>query len=224
MTSPTEPPSTGSHTTADGLGAPADGDTGAQVPGQAPPRDYRLMIPSHGWTRIALDPEVWPRRIQVMVDKQFRGIDNAPHLKAEMRGDLERRCQEAWEKGGIELYLGSMDVAGVPVSASLLVTLIPRPAAQPRATLEQMALGLAVEGRDARVTDLPAGRALVQTYKTPPRPGDGSTFPNTHFDVLFDVPHTSSQLLLSFSTPVEPLAEAMVELFESMALSFVWKG
>ncbi|WP_194912031.1 hypothetical protein [Catenulispora rubra] len=220
MTSPTEPPSAGSPAAVDGPGAPADEETGAQ----APPRDYRLMIPSQGWTRIALDPEVWPRRIQVMVDKKFRGIDNAPHLKAEMRGDLERRCQEAWEKGGIELYLGSMDVVGVPVSASLLVTLIPRPAGQARATLEQMALGLAAEGRDARVTELPAGKALVQTYKTPPRPGYGSTFPDTHHDVLFDVPHTASQLLLSFSTPVEPLAEAMVELFESMALSFVWKG
>jgi hypothetical protein len=224
VTAPTEPPSAGSRAAADGPGAPADGDTEAQASAEAPPRDYRLMIPAHGWTRIALDPEVWPRRIQAMVDKRFRGIDNAPHLKAEMRGDLERRCQEAWEKGGIELYLGSMDVAGVPVSASLLVTLIPRPAGQPRATLEAMALGLAAEGRNARVTDLPAGKALVQIYKTPPRPGDGSTFPNTHFDVLFDVPRTSSQLLLSFSTPVEPLAEPMVELFESMALSFVWKG
>ncbi|MEY9861274.1 hypothetical protein ABH935_006914 [Catenulispora sp. GAS73] len=220
MTSPTEPPGVGSPTAVDGSGAPAGEDTGAQ----APPRDYRLMVPSQGWTRIALDPEVWPRRIQVMVDKRFRGIDNAPHLKAELRGDLERRCQEAWEKGGIELYLGSMDVVGVPVSASLLVTLIPRPAGQPRATLEQMALGLTAEGRDARVTELPAGKALVQVYKTPPRPGSGSTFPDTHFDVLFDVPRTSSQLLLSFSTPVEPLAEPMVELFESIALSFVWKG
>ena len=160
MTSPTEPPSAGSHATVAGPEAPAGGQTGAQDPGGAPPRDYRLMIPARGWTRIALDPEVWPRRIQVMVDKQFRGIDNAPHLKAEMRRDLERRCQEAWEKGGIELYLGSMDIAGVPVSASLLVTLIPRPAGQPRATMEALALGLADEGRQARVTQLPAGKAL----------------------------------------------------------------
>lgn len=224
MTSPTEPAGAGSPTVADGAGAPADGAAGAQAPGEAPPRDYRLMMPAAGWTRIALDPEIWPRRIQVLVDKKFRGIDNAPHLKAEMRGDLERRCQDAWEKGGIELYLGSMDIVGVPVSASLLVTLIPRPAGQPRATLEAMALGLAAEGRDARVTDLPAGKALVQTYKTPPQPGDGSKFPNTHYDVLFDVPRTSSQLLLSFSTPVEPLAEPLVELFESIALSFVWRG
>jgi hypothetical protein len=181
------------------------------------------MVPAEGWTRIVLDPEVWPRRIGALVEKQFRGIDNAPHIKAEMRADLERRCRNAWEGGGVELYLVNMDIHGVPVAASLLVTLIPRPDGQPKPSMEAMALGLTAEGRDARVEAMPAGQALVQRYKTPPRPGDGSTYPDTHYDALFDVPHTNSQLLLSFSTPVAPLGDVLTELFESVALSLVWR-
>lgn len=188
-----------------------------------PPRDYRLMVPAEGWTRVALDPEIWPRRIAALVDKQFRGIDNAPHLKAQMRSDLERRCQDAWAGGGVELYLVSMDIHGIPVSATLLVTLIPRPAGQPKPTMEVLAQRAAAEGRDARVEQLPAGPALVQRYQTPPQPGDGSTYPDTHYDALFDVPHTNSQLLLAFSTPVAPLAEVLTELFESVALSLAWR-
>lgn len=205
-------------------GALADAAPGTEVSDAPPPRDYRLMVPAEGWTRVALDPEVWPRRITALVDKQFRGIDNAPHIKAELRADLERRCQKAWESGGIELYLVSMDIHGIPVSASLLVTLIPRPADQPKPTMEAMARALSIEGRDARAEKMRAGVALVQRYQTPPQPGDGSTYPDTHYDALFDIPNTNSQLLLSFSTPIAPLAEVLTELFESVAESLSWRS
>jgi hypothetical protein len=211
--------SSSTHPGAEGSAAPGETEA-ADAP---PPSDYRLMVPAEGWTRIVLDPEVWPRRISALVEKQFRGIDNAPHLKAEMRADLDRRCRNAWDGGGVELYLVSMDIHGIPVSASLLVTLIPRPVGQAKPSMRAMALGLSVEGRDARVDAMPAGEALVQRYKTPPQPGDGSTYPDTHYDALFDVPNTNSQLLLSFSTPVAPLGDVLTELFESVALSLVWR-
>ncbi|MFL6114625.1 MAG: hypothetical protein ACJ786_25210 [Catenulispora sp.] len=218
MTSPT-------HRGAEGSAAGQTGaaDDAAELFAAPPPRDYRLLVPAEGWTRIALDPQSWPRRIAAMVEKQFRGIDNAPHIKAEMRADLERRCRNAWEGGGVELYLASMDIHGIPVSASLLVTVIPRPAGQAKPSMRALALAAGAEGREARVEAMPAGEALVQRYKTPPQPGDGSTYPDTHYDALFDVPNTDSQLLLSFSTPVAPLADVLTELFESVALSLAWR-
>src|SRR5262249_36086748 len=122
-----------------------------------------------------------------------------------------------------ELYLVSMDIHGIPVSASLLVTLIPRPAGQPKPSMQALARGLVVQGRDARVEKMRAGTALVQRYQTPPQPGAGSRYPDTHYDALFDIPNTDSQLLLSFSTPIAPLAEVLTELFESVAESLVWR-
>jgi hypothetical protein len=198
------------------------GATPAGSAAVAPPSDYRLMVPA-GWTRIALDPEVWPRRIAALVEDRFRGVDNAPHLKAQMREEMAQRAQEAWAGGGVELYLASMDIAGVPVAASLLVTLLPYGPGVVKQPLEDIALALAASGENATMTQLPSGFALAHRYATDPAPGSGSTYSDTHYDVTLDVPGTDSRLLLSFSTPVEPLADALVELFESIAYSLTWR-
>lgn len=188
-----------------------------------PPRDYRLMVPE-GWVRIALDPEIWPRRIAALVDDRFRGVDNAPHLKAQMREALARRAQEAWEGGGVELYLSMMVLDGIPVSASLLVTLVPYGPDKPRMPLEELAIAYAAEGENATMSELPGGFALVHRYKSAAAPDSGSKYDDTHYDVTFQIPNTESCLLLSFSTPVEPLADALVELFESIAYSLTWRA
>lgn len=189
----------------------------------AAPSDYRLMVPA-GWTRIALDPEVWPRRIAALVEDRFRGVDNAPHLKAQMREEMAQRAKEAWAGGGVELYLASMVIAGVPVASSLLVTLLPYGPDANKQPLEEIALALAASGENVTMTQLPAGFALAHRYATDPAPGSGSTYSDTHYDVTVDVPGTDSRLLLSFSTPVEPLADALVELFESIAYSLTWRA
>jgi hypothetical protein len=199
------------------------GSAPAEAPVVAPPSDYRLMVPA-GWVRIALDPQVWPRRIAALVEDRFRGIDNAPHLKAQMREEMAQRAQEAWTGGGIELYLSMMDVAGVPVASSLLVTMIPYEAGASRVPLEDIALAMAASGEKATMVELPAGFAMAHRYATDPRPGSGSTYSDTHYDVTLDVPNTDSRLLLSFSSPVEPLADALVELFESISYSLTWRA
>ena len=197
-------------------------DPSAAPEGPRPPSDYRLMVPD-GWVRIALDPEVWPRRIAKLVDDRFRGVDNLPHLKAQMREELAQRAQDAWAGGGVELYLSMMDVAGVPVASSLLVTLVPYPSGGMR-PLEELAVALVATGENVTMGEFPAGFALVHRYMTDPQPGSGSTFSDTHYDVTFDIPNTDSRLLFSFSTPVEPLADALVELFESIAYSLTWRA
>jgi hypothetical protein len=181
------------------------------------------MVPD-GWVRIVLDPEVWPRRIARLVDDRFRGVDNAPHLKAQMREELAQRAQEAWAGGGVELYLSMMDIAGVPVASSLLVTLVPYPVGAKHHTLEELTLVLVASGEDVTMAEMPAGFAMVHRYKSDPRPDSGSTFSDTHYDVTFDIPNTDSRLLFSFSTPVEPLADPLVELFESIAYSLTWRA
>jgi hypothetical protein len=188
-----------------------------------PPSDYRLMVPE-GWVRIALDPEVWPRRIAALVEDRFRGIDNAPHLKAQMREELAARAQEAWVGGGVELYLSMLNVADVPVSASLLVTLIPYEPGSKHASLEDLALLYAANGEDATMVELPAGLAMAHRYMSDPAPESGSKYSDTHYDVTIQVPNSESCLLFSFSTPVEPLADPLVELFESIALSLTWRA
>ncbi|MEF9905648.1 hypothetical protein [Streptomyces sp. P9-A2] len=92
----------------------------------APPADYRLLLPE-GWFRIPLDPEQRDRSVDALVERQFHGIDNAPHLKEELRADLRHRAAEAHRGGGIELYLSLQEAGPFTVPASLLVSLAPAP-------------------------------------------------------------------------------------------------
>jgi len=110
------------------------------------------------------------------------------------------------------------------VASSLLVTMIPYGSDRTKAALEDIALALAATGELATMVEIPAGFALAHRYTTDPQPGSGSTYSDTHYDVTVDVPNTDSRLLLSFSTPVEPLADALVELFESIAYSLSWRA
>jgi hypothetical protein len=43
-------------------------------------------------------------------------------------------------------------------------------------------------------------------------------------DYYLPIPHSQAFLLLSFSTPLEAIAEAMVGLFDAVAASFTWQG
>ncbi|MBC9731532.1 hypothetical protein [Streptomyces sp. TRM68367] len=90
----------------------------------APPDDYRLLLPE-GWFRISLDPEQRDKSIDALVQRQFHGIDNVPHLKEGLRKDLRRRATKAYRSGGIELYLSLQEVGPFTIPASLLVTLAP---------------------------------------------------------------------------------------------------
>jgi hypothetical protein len=45
----------------------------------------------------------------------------------------------------------------------------------------------------------------------------------TRLQVYVPVPNTTEMLLLSFSTPIDPIADAMVALFDAIAGSLRWK-
>lgn len=45
----------------------------------------------------------------------------------------------------------------------------------------------------------------------------------TRLQVYIPVPNTAELLLLSFSTPIDPIADAMVTLFDAIAASLRWR-
>ena len=63
------------------------------------PNDYRLMVPE-GWFRIDLEPGTREKSVAALAERQFRGVDNAPHLKQEARQRLLRTAQDAFRNGG----------------------------------------------------------------------------------------------------------------------------
>lgn len=188
-----------------------------------PPRDYRIATPE-GWERIVLDPKVWDPVIARIVDKEFRGVDNAPHLKTQMRDMLRQQAAAAVANGGLELYLSLMRLADMPLPASLLVSFIPPRGAADPPPLSDLAMAYAAKGEDVRMMDFPAGAAMRRKWQEAPNPGAqaGNNRPVAHLDIQFQVPESGAFLLLSFSTPMFELAEALDGLFESIASTLRW--
>jgi hypothetical protein len=176
------------------------------------PNDYRLTVPE-GWYRIALEPGVREPGIARLIDHQFRGIDSAAQLRADVRRQLLRAAQHAYGNGGLELYMSLQTAGGFPLAASLVVTLTP-PHDDPAIVLspEHLAETIGKNGGQVALVKLPAGRAVRVRRRTEA----------VILDVYVPVPESSAYLMLSFSTPLAALADAMVGLFDSIASTLRW--
>ena len=221
-----------------GTARPADqgAPTGGATPGDGlrqgaqaaealtgPPSDYRLAVPD-GWERILLDPERWPGRIDRLIARQFRGIDDQPHLRRQLADQMKDRAAAAHDNGGVEMYLSLADVGGVPLPAGLVVTVVAPEGGAPLPDLETIGIARGADGADVGMLDLPAGPALRHRYREAPRETDptGNKMPVTHLDFEIAIPNSPLHLLLSFSTSMDPLADVLVELFDTIATTLQW--
>ncbi|MER6219554.1 hypothetical protein ABT189_03010 [Streptomyces sp900105755] len=191
----------------------------------APPSDYRLAVPE-GWERIVLDPERWAHRIDKVVKRGLRRTKAGPQLEAALAERMREQAEAAHANGGVEMYVMNQLLGQVPVSAGLVVTLL-RPAPGTEAgDLGDVARSLAVRAtaEDVTLVDLPAGPAVRHRYLRRPAADDpdGNKLAVTHLDVYLAVPNSDQRLLLSFSTPMEPLADALVGLFDAVARTLQW--
>lgn len=191
------------------------------------PDDYQLLLPE-GWFRINLEPERREASIDALVERQFRGIEDAPHLKRQTRADLLKRAQDAYDNGGIELYLSLQQAGPLTIPASLLLTLA-APELPGGVQLEVLAQHLFDRGpldQDVSIEKLQAGEAVrVRTRTIPPgNDSTGNTAAVTSVDYHVPIPDATAILLLSFSTPLDPLADVMVKLFDAIAHSLTWTG
>ncbi|SDF22088.1 hypothetical protein SAMN05660662_1402 [Blastococcus aurantiacus] len=180
------------------------------------PGRYELVVPD-GWWAIDLSPGRWQKQIAALVDRQWRGIDDAPHLKAQARAELEEQASRAADAGGLQFFLSVGTLAGVPLSASLLVSGVPL--ADP-AELEALARRRRDEGAEVTEVVLPAGPALRAQWRQEAEQEDAPA--TTCLDLHVPVPQQPRVLLLQFRTPMEPLAAALVEVFDAVATTLRW--
>jgi hypothetical protein len=176
------------------------------------PTDYRLAVPE-GWVRVDLQPGVREPALARLVNRQFCGVSNTANLKRQARDQFLRVAQYAYGNGGLELYVSLQTAAGLPLPASLVVTLTP-PADKEtlRVTPDRLARTLADGGGKVTLINLPAGPAIrVRSQASA-----------TTLDIHVAVPESGAYLILSFSTPLDQLADAMVDLFDSIAGTLRW--
>lgn len=192
----------------------------------APPSDYRIVVPD-GWFQLALEPEDRDASVLALAEQQFHGIDNAPHLKRELMRELQRQAREAYAAGGTELYLSTLVVGPGPLSSSLLIS-VPPPGEWPgisgTAALSRYLEALPGRQEVGLVHLEAAGRAVRTRRRRDPDPARqlGNTLPTTSLSYYVPIPLTEKWLVLDFSTPIDPLADRMVELFDTVAGTLHW--
>jgi len=174
------------------------------------PADYRIAVPD-SWFCVPLEPGERERAIKALADRQFAGPDHTPKLKRELREQLQRHAEAAYQAGGIELYMSMMRVGPVAVPASLLITLVPPPPSGPVST-EALAATLPGQPEQATFPAGPAVRVISQA------PGTG-----LNVDVYHQVPGGGGWLRLAFATPLGDLADSMSELFDAIASTLRWR-
>ncbi|WP_405817421.1 hypothetical protein OG241_23060 [Streptomyces sp. NBC_01390] len=198
-----------------------------------PPADYQLLLPE-GWFRVHIDLERREKSVDALVERQFKGIDNAPQIKAQLRRELLAQATSAFDEGGIELYLSLQQAGPFTVPASLLVALGLPPQGGRLPALDDIAGRLAAEGTESRevsVVELAAGPALRvrdeydPARARPPVPKETEAdyaLPSVTLDYQVQIPRAQAILLLTFSTPLIQIADAMVDLFDAVAGSLSW--
>jgi len=187
---------------------------------EAAPARLTLVTPED-WYRLPLLEEQRLRRgVAELVDRQFRGKDDRPTLRRELVDALLEQAHRAREGGGVDMYLSDLPIGGVPLALSLVVSLVPLRADV--TDLEALAPGFD-DGVQATVVELPAGRALRrQRVEARDAPELAVTQLDTLLvDYLLPGPGETA-LLLTFSSPLVPVAEALAELFEAVAGTVQW--
>jgi hypothetical protein len=192
----------------------AQGTPGADP--YAPAAGYRLVVPD-GWFAVDLDPGRHELSVAALVKRQFAGIDNAPHLKAQARDQLLAQAVAAQAAGGLEMFLSLDPVAGIPLAASLVIFLVPASGGR-WVTAADLARSLMGEERRVTVVELPAGQAVrMAGRRSSPGEPESATL-----EVFIPVPHNGEWLLLSFATPVSPLVPALSKLFDAICATLRW--
>jgi hypothetical protein len=82
----------------------------------------------------------------------------------------------------------------------------------------ELARSLAGDERQATVVSLPAGQAVRVPGRTSPQGKQESAT----LKVFVPVPHNGEWLLLSFATPLGPLAPALTKLFDAICTTLRW--
>ncbi|MGH3693494.1 MAG: hypothetical protein ACRDRX_05770 [Pseudonocardiaceae bacterium] len=204
-------------------GLPASGGNG--VVEKTGPVGWSLLLPP-GWWHIPLD-ERRGQSIQALLDRRLVSLprDRVATLRRELEGELTQLVERAVANGAVEMYLNVDLMRGLPVAASCLVTVVPTGAATSLPTAELAALMGDQPGDEVGVLEVAGASAARVRRREPVTDADGlptGELALTRLQVYVPVPNKAEMLLLSFSTPMDPIADAMVALFDAIAGSLQW--
>lgn len=190
------------------------------------PAGWSLLLPPEWW-HIPLD-ERRGQSVTALLDNRLASLprDRVATLRRELDGELTRLAERAAHNGATDMYLSIDLVRGLPVAATCLVTVVPTGVGTTLPAAELAAMMGDWPGDEVGVLEVAGAPAARVRRREPMDETDGFSTGElavTRLQVYVPVPNTTEMLLLSFSTPMDPVADAMVTLFDAVAGSLRWK-
>lgn len=195
--------------------------------------DVGLVLP-HDWWVIPLRPAASRRRsVERLVRRQFTGIDDQPLLRADTARVLLEQADRAASADAQLLALSLLEVAGVPVPASLVVHHLDVPSAPDGVDEHDLLVDLEERLRPeegsppapgfaldrARVS---SGPVLRRVHEQRADLEGAEPHPSLVADYWIERPDRSGAVLLAFATPMVALRAGMLELFDAIADALHW--
>ena len=189
------------------------------------PTGWSLILPP-GWWHVPLD-ERREQSVTALLDRQLASLprDRVARLRRELETELTRMAERAVHNGAVDMYLNLDLMRGLPVAASCLVTVVPTGVGTALPAAELAAIMGNRADDEVGVLEV-AGAPAARVRRREPVDQEGLSTGElavTRLQVYVPVPNTAEMLLLSFSTPIDPIADAMVALFDAIAASLRWR-
>jgi hypothetical protein len=190
------------------------------------PVDFRLALPV-SWTELDLNPATRSEAIAKIVAERGQAGAQLGLGPAQLADILESLASQAEEKNGVYAAFYSDVMEGAPVSASLIVSIVPASGGAPPPGTDPTSIATVLQQMfpaeaGAELRELGAGPSVrVRRRLEAPIAGVGNVaVDNLQYIVV--LPDLTRLALLDFSTPTIGLADAFVELFDAIAGTLVW--
>jgi len=198
--------------------------------GAALPTDVGVVVPGDWWLVPLIDEEARRRGIRGLIDRQFDGVDDQPHLKHELRQRLSVSCAEAAAANGRLMAISMGQVGGLPLSATMTTYWIPLGSPAGSSHLDDLTANLVaidegVDGIRYDKAEFGAGAALRRVRRAT---SDDPTLTEEPTELLLvdywiEVPHRGGLAQLTFSSPMVMWEEPLVALFDAVAGTAHWQ-
>jgi hypothetical protein len=178
----------------------------------ATPRDFTVLLPP-GWVRLPLDGTETAQAAEIAAARTAQlPQPQRDEVRQALMKLMRTALREARMAGGIDVLLSLAEWRGIGLPASCLVSYLDQDGQ--RVPLDRLRDELAKEGGDVSGTEIARGPAVRRRH---------AENKLIRLDYFLPVPGRTGLLTLAFATPVEPLADPLVMLFDAIAESLRWR-
>lgn len=188
---------------------------------------FAISVPTT-WYELELRPGLRDDAIRRLVEERTRGNDEMWAERHAIRKLLVEQATDAWAAGAVYAAGFSLPTEEGPVTGSLTITLVEDLAAEAGLGLEERFRQVArppdplAPYAESTVVELPTvGRcARSAGIQDSPLPGGQGSLRNVFMITAAPLPAHRRTFLVAASSPVLPLAEALLDLFDAVTGTF----